>query len=102
MRLDGKRTLGLLIIGLGGMILLGKLGFMFGHVSGLLLAYLIPLALVVLGYIGIRNGSKFFGWLFFVIGLIALASKFAWLIGLVIGIGLIAFGISMLKRRSVT
>lgn len=96
MRIDAKTGLSLLVIALGILILLDQIGLGLGWLMG----YLVPIALVALGYIGIRNGSKFFGWLAFVIGLIALFSKFSGVIGFIIAIGIIAYGVSLLKKES--
>lgn len=95
MRLNGKSGLALLLIGCGALILLGKIGLGLGFLMG----YLFPIALLGLGYYGIRNGSKFFGWAIFVVGLIALFGKFSGLIAIIFAVGLIGFGISILKNK---
>lgn len=94
MRMNGKTGFALLLIAFGVLLLFDKIGFGLGWLMG----YLIPLGLVGLGYIGIKNGSKFFGWVIFIIGLIALFGKFAGLIGFLIAAGFIVYGISLLKR----
>jgi len=96
MKLNNNSLFALLLIGCGVLILLGKIGIGFGSVAGLV----IPIALIVLGYIGIKNGSKFFGWVFLVFGLIALLGKLSGFLGILFAIALIYFGISMLKNRS--
>lgn len=95
MKLNGKSGWALFLIGCGVLILLGKLGLHFGY----LMSFLFPIALVGLGYIGIKNGSKFFGWVIFVIGLIALLGKFSGLFAFLFAAGLIYFGVSMLKKK---
>ncbi len=96
MRMEGKNGIALLLIALGALILFGKIGFGLGHLMG----YLIPAAMVFLGYVGIRQGSKFFGWLFFALGVLCLLVKLSGLIVLIVAAGLIIYGISMLKKRS--
>lgn len=96
MSINRKMGLALLLIVFGILLLLDKVGFGLGWLMG----YIIPIALVGLGYIGIRNGSKFFGWLFFVIGLIALLGKFSGLIGFAIAIGIILYGVMLLRKES--
>jgi len=93
---NGKIGLALLLIVFGVLLLLDKIGPGLGWLMG----YLVPIAVTALGYIGIRNGSKFFGWLFFIIGLIMLFGKFAGLIGFLIAVGIIAYGISLLRKES--
>jgi len=95
MRMNGKTGFAILLIAFGALLLLDKIGFGLGW----LMSYLIPLALVGIGYVGIKNGSKFFGWVIFIIGLIALFGKFAGLIGFLIAAGFIVYGISLLKKE---
>ncbi len=93
MRING---LAILLIGCGALIILDELGLGLGS----LMSFIIPIGLTVLGYISIRNGSKFFGWVLLVIGIISLMGKFSGIIGLVIAAGLIYYGITLLKDRS--
>lgn len=86
----------ILLIGLGIVILLGK--FAVGFLGGLM-GYLIPLIMVGLGYYGVKNGSKFFGWAIMIIGGIILFSKLTWIFGLLLAIGFIALGVSMLGNQ---
>lgn len=95
MIMNGKTGFAFVLIALGALLLLGKVGFGVGWLMG----YIVPLAMMGLGYVGIRNGSKFFGWVIFIIGLIALFSKFAGLIGFLIAAGLIIYGVSLLKQN---
>lgn len=95
MKLNGNSGLALLLIGCGALILLGKFGLGLGY----LMSFLFPIALLGLGYIGIRNGSRFFGWVIFVIGLIALIGKFSGLFAILFAAGLIIFGVSLLKKK---
>ena len=93
MRING---LAVLLIGCGTLIILDKLGLGLGSLMG----FIIPVALTVLGYISIKNGSKFFGWVLFLIGIISLMSKFSGIIGILIAAGLIYYGVTLLKDRS--
>ena len=88
--------LAVLLIAVGALIILDKVGFGLGS----LMSFIIPVALVVLGYISIKNGSKFFGWLLLVIGLICLIGKLSGIIGILIAAGLIYYGVTLLKNRS--
>ncbi|PYI50887.1 LiaF transmembrane domain-containing protein [Paenibacillus flagellatus] len=95
MKLNKNSGLAILLIACGALILLGKVGFGIGH----LMSYLLPVAMLGLGYLGIRNGSKFFGWVIFVIGLFALIGKFSGLFAILFAAGLIYFGITILKKK---
>ena len=83
-----------MLIAFGALLLLSKIGLGLGW----LMSYLIPLALIGIGYVGIKNGSKFIGWVIFIIGLISLFSKFAGLIGFIIAGAFIVFGFTLLKK----
>ncbi|MCD1258711.1 hypothetical protein B5M42_007670 [Paenibacillus athensensis] len=94
-----KRNTGLAaaLIVFGALIILSKFGFHLGPIVGSIMGYLIPIAMVALGYVGIKNGSKI-GWIVAGLGVIILMGKLAgWLI-IVLAIGLIAYGVSMLKK----
>lgn len=102
MKIDRSNCFAFLLIGCGALILLNKAGFHFGNVFGHIMGYLFPAAMAALGYIGVRNGSRFFGWLLMVIGGIVLFGKLSWMIGLILAIGMIAYGVSMLTKRNAT
>ncbi|MNL62948.1 hypothetical protein D3C87_1870240 [compost metagenome] len=55
--------------------------------------------LVVLGYYGIKSGRKIIGWVVLFIGVMSLIAKLAWIIGPLLGIALVVWGISVLKGR---
>lgn len=93
---NNKTGFATLLIGLGVVIILGK--FAIGFLSGLM-AYLIPVLMIVLGYYGVKNGSRFFGWIIMVLGAIILFSKLAWIFGLLLALGLIVAGVSMLGNK---
>ncbi|KWX75475.1 hypothetical protein JI735_03775 [Paenibacillus sonchi] len=60
---------------------------------------LFPVLLVVLGYYGIKSGRKIIGWVVMFIGVMSLIAKLAWIIGPLLGIALVVWGISVLKGR---
>jgi len=93
---NNKTGFAALLIGLGVVILLGK--FAFGFLSGLM-AYLIPVLMIALGYYGVKNGSRYFGWIIMVLGAIILFSKLAWIFGLLLALGLIVVGVSILSNK---
>ncbi|MNM80795.1 hypothetical protein D3C81_927730 [compost metagenome] len=95
MRRNRPQGFAIILIALGVLILLGKLTPLLGSLFGLLIA----IAMVGLGYYGIRRGNAFFGWIVLFFGVISLISKLAWLIVPVIGIGLILYGISTLRGK---
>ncbi|MBA9087129.1 putative membrane protein [Fontibacillus solani] len=95
MRKNGPQGFAIILIALGVLILLGKLTPLLGSLFGLLIA----IAMVGLGYYGIRRGNAFFGWIILFFGVISLISKLAWLIVPVVGIGLILYGISTLRGK---
>ncbi|NOU71797.1 hypothetical protein GC098_10255 [Paenibacillus sp. LMG 31458] len=97
-----KRNTGLaaLLIAFGALILLNKLGVHMGPFIGSVMGYLIPIGMVGLGYVGIQNGSKF-GWIIAGLGGIILIGKLAGWIIILLAIGLIGYGVSMLTRRTV-
>ncbi|UJF32849.1 LiaF transmembrane domain-containing protein [Paenibacillus hexagrammi] len=96
-----KRNSGLavLLIAFGALILLHKFGYHMGPFIGSIMGYVIPLAMVGLGYVGIKNGSKF-GWIIAVLGAIILLGKLAGWAIILLAIGLIVYGVSLLTRRS--
>lgn len=96
MNRNNKSGFAFLLIGLGVVILLGK--FAAGFLAGLM-GYLIPILMVGLGYYGVKNGSRFFGWVIMVLGVIILFGKMAWIFGLLLAIGMIVIGVSMLSNK---
>lgn len=96
MNINKNSGFALILIVFGVILLFSSFGV---NILGGLMGYLIPIAMIALGYYGIKRGSSFFGWIILVIGIIALLGKLSWLFGLVIAIGVIAVGVSMLTRR---
>lgn len=96
MKINKNTGFALMLILFGVMILFSSLGI---NILGGLMGYLVPIAMIALGWYGIKRGSNFFGWIILVIGIIALLGKLTWLFGLLLAVGIIAVGVSMLKKR---
>jgi lia operon protein LiaI len=96
MRLNRNSGLAFLLIAVGSLILLNKMGVHTGH----LMSYLFPVAMIGLGWIGIKNNRTFIGLILIGIGSLVLIVKLSGVIAVLIAIGLIACGISSLKRKS--
>ncbi|MBO9608608.1 MAG: hypothetical protein J7639_21830 [Paenibacillaceae bacterium] len=96
MKLNKGTGFALLLIAFGALMLLSKIGIHFGG----LFAYIIPIALIGFGYIGVKNGKSLIGWVLIVLGAVLLLGKLSSLIGIAIAIGLIVFGFSMLRNKS--
>ncbi|MCY1247992.1 hypothetical protein B1A99_27635 [Cohnella sp. CIP 111063] len=88
--------LALLLIALGGLIILSKLGFGLGWLFGLL----VPILLILLGVAVWNNGSKLLGGGIAVVGGFVLLGKMSFLFVWIAAIGLIVFGVSMLGRNN--
>ncbi|MFP4976911.1 hypothetical protein ACE6ED_16010 [Paenibacillus sp. CN-4] len=91
--------LAIVLIGLGALMLLGMLAPL---VHGLF-RMLFPVLLIALGYYAVKSGRKFIGWAVMFVGVMSLIAKLSWLIGPLLGLGLVVIGISVLKgggRRS--
>jgi lia operon protein LiaI len=88
--------LAVLLIGIGVLILLGRLGLPVGNVTEII----IPLAMVGLGWYGIKHGRSTIGWIVLIIGLLALLGALSGLLALIFPIVLILIGWSLLKNRT--
>ncbi|QWU15444.1 hypothetical protein SAMN04487895_12451 [Paenibacillus sophorae] len=60
---------------------------------------LFPVLLVVLGYYGIKSGRKVIGWIVMFIGVMSLIAKLSWLIGPLLGLALVVWGVTVLKGK---
>jgi predicted membrane protein len=94
--MSGKNGFAFLLIALGALIVLDRFGLGFGWLMGLL----VPLAMIGLGYVGVRNGSKFIGWIVLIIGLFVLLGKLSGLLWIAFAVGFIVYGLSLLKKSS--
>lgn len=83
------------LIVIGAVMLLGILPHLISGIFGILF----PAVLVALGYYGIKSGRKIIGWVVLFIGVMSLISKLSWLIGPLLGIALVVWGISVLKGK---
>jgi hypothetical protein len=95
-RLSGKTGFALLLIGCGILIVLSFFGFGLDSLVGLM----IPAAMAVLGYIGIKNGKPIIGWILLIVGIVGLIGQLSGLIGFLVALGFIVCGLSMLKRHN--
>ncbi len=88
--------LALLLIGFGGLIILGKLGFGLGFLFGLL----IPILIILLGVVAWKNGNRLVGGVIAAVGVFILLGKLSVLFVWAAAIALILFGVSMLGRKN--
>lgn len=88
--------LAIILIVLGAIMLMGVALPLIHGVFRLLF----PVLLVVLGYYGIKSGRKIIGWVVLFIGVMSLIAKLSWIIGPLLGIALVVWGISVLKGKS--
>ncbi|WP_166240717.1 LiaF transmembrane domain-containing protein [Paenibacillus turpanensis] len=95
MKLNKNTFIAAAFIVLGILMLLGKLGFGVGW----LMSYVVPIAMVFLGYIGLRNGKTVIGTFILAIGLIVLLGKLAGVLWFLVPIVLIGIGFTMLNPR---
>ncbi|CAI6083494.1 hypothetical protein PAECIP112173_03933 [Paenibacillus sp. JJ-100] len=95
MRMNKGNGWAIVLIAIGVLLLFGKLTPLLGHLMG----YLIPILMIALGYYGVKRGNVMLGWIVLIIGIVSLLGKLAWLIGPIIAIGLIIWGISMLSNN---
>ncbi|MHA7964704.1 LiaF transmembrane domain-containing protein [Paenibacillus sp. CAU 1782] len=98
--MNGKTTLGALLVLVGGLAALKFFNINFGAVFGLLL----PFILIGFGILGWVNGKKWIGGTLAAIGGFMLLGKLGGLLMLIVAVGLIVIGISLFKssgsRRS--
>ncbi|MVO99795.1 MULTISPECIES: LiaF transmembrane domain-containing protein [Paenibacillus] len=97
MKRNPNMGLALVLIVFGAWMILNMLGIHLGPI----MSYLIPIAMVVIGYMGIKRGSKL-GWVIALFGIFALLGKMTTLFIILIAVAMIAFGVSMLKGTSNT
>jgi hypothetical protein len=87
--------LAIVLIAIGAVMLLGILPHLIHGIFGILF----PVLLVVLGYYGIKSGRKIIGWVVMFIGIMSLISKLSWIIGPLLGVALVVWGISVLRGK---
>ncbi|SDE16299.1 hypothetical protein SAMN02799630_04868 [Paenibacillus sp. UNCCL117] len=98
MRMNKHTGIALLMIFFGVLILLNKMGI---HTGGHLMSYLFPIAMVGFGFLGLKNGKSVIGLILIGIGGLILLGKLSGLIGLLFAGGLIWYGISLIRKKSV-
>jgi len=87
-----------ILILLGGLILLSKLGFGLGS----LMSWFVPIVLLLIGYNLIKHRSGFIGWPLAILGGLLLFGKLMGVIGWLIAIVLIIYGVYLIKNRERT
>ncbi|WP_426451512.1 LiaF transmembrane domain-containing protein [Paenibacillus sp. S-38] len=97
MRMNRHTGLALLFIGFGAMILASKTGLHIGHH---VMSFLFPAALVGLGFVGMKNGRTFIGAALILIGGGVLLGKMSGVFAILIAVGLIWYGFSLLRGKS--
>lgn len=95
MQSNKSNGLAIALIVIGAVMLLGVLPHLIHGIFGILF----PVLLVVLGYYGIKSGRKIIGWVVLFIGIMSLISKLSWIIGPLLGVALVVWGISVLKGK---
>jgi predicted membrane protein len=95
MKLNGNNLLVLVLISLGVLLLLGAVGISLGY----LMKFILPLGLLVLGYIGLKNGRGFIGTVLIVLGLLFLLKHLSGLVMFLLAVGLIWYGLNQLGKR---
>jgi hypothetical protein len=91
-------ALALLIMLIGGALLIGKIGIHPGGWISLLFSWLLPVAIIGVGYLVLKRGSLV-GWLIGAFGIIALIAKLGSIIMVLIAVALIMYGGSLLFQR---
>lgn len=98
MTINRNTGLALILILLGSVILLDKIGFGIGG----FMSWIFPIILLVSGFYLIKNRGGIFGWVLIILGGIILFGKLAGLLGWLIAIVMILYGVNLLKSRSST
>lgn len=96
MKLNGNVGLALLLIIFGGLILLGK----FASVAGYLMGYLVPVAMIAIGYWSFRSGNRLLGGFILFVGAVILLGKLSGMVSIILAVGLILYGLSLFRKKS--
>lgn len=94
--LNTKTALGVILVALGVLVALKIFGITFGPIFG----FLFPIILIGLGYVGLKNGKNWIGFIMIAVGVIMLLVRLSGVFFLILAIAAIAAGISMIKGRS--
>ena len=98
MNMNRNITFAVILILLGGLILIDKLGFGLGS----LMNWIFPIVLLLIGYSLIKHRSGFIGWPLAILGGLILFGKLMGVIGWLVAIVLIIYGVYLLKNRERT
>jgi len=90
--------LALLLIAIGGLVILNKLGFGLGWLFGLI----VPILVILLGVVVWNNGNRLVGGVIAVIGGFILLGKLSFVFVWIAAIAMIVFGVSMLRGNNRT
>lgn len=94
MSMNRSKSWAMILITVGLLICLHQFGM---HVH--LMEFVVPAAMVGLGYVGIRNEKKI-GWVIFGIGALILITKLSGILAIAFAIWLIYYGYRMWKKPS--
>lgn len=94
--MNGKSALGVLLVAVGGIAVLKFFGINFGSLFG----FLMPFIFIGFGVFGWLNGKKIIGGILAAIGGLMLLGKMGGILLLVLAIGLIVWGVSMVKNNN--
>lgn len=97
--MNGKTAIGAVLTFLGIVMVLKVFGLPFGAFLGPVFGFLFPLILIGLGVLGIKNGKKMIGGVLLAFGIIILLGKLSGVIFFLLAVGLIVWGVSMLRRK---
>lgn len=94
MSMDRSKGLALVLITAGILICLHQFG---SHIH--FMGFLLPAAMLGLGYVGIKNGKKI-GWFFAGLGGLILTIKLSGFIAIAFAVCLVVYGAHLLKKRN--
>lgn len=102
MNINRKSIAAVALIAVGILMVFGKFFPVVHSLMGELIGLLIPVAMLILGYYALQSGRKVLGIVLSIIGACILFSKLSFLIGPILGIALVIWGITLLKNRRQT
>ncbi|MFD2118127.1 hypothetical protein ACFSTH_01900 [Paenibacillus yanchengensis] len=94
--MNGKSSIGIMLIAIGGLAVLHLLGIKFSFIIGLLL----PFILIGLGVLSLSYKRKVLGSILIGIGAIMLLGKLSVIFIWILAIGLVAGGVALIKNNS--
>ncbi|WP_017815556.1 MULTISPECIES: LiaF transmembrane domain-containing protein [Paenibacillus] len=102
MNINRKSIAAVSLIAVGILMVFGKFFPVVHNLMGELVGLLIPVVLLILGYYALQSGRKVLGIILSIIGACILFAKLSFLIGPILGIALVIWGITLLKNRRQT